>query len=58
MNEKETQATPSCGCIFCDLDLVPDDKGYHWYMDWVDGKTMFKCPIFETNSPHPKADQQ
>ena len=57
MDKNGERVTPSCGCIFCDLDLLPDDKGHHWVTD-SEGKTKFKCPNFEANSPRPKADQQ
>ncbi len=23
------KVTPSCGCVFCDLDLKPHEDGYH-----------------------------
>ena len=59
LTRKIEEVTPSCGCVFCDLDMVSDDEGYHWVIDWVDGKVRFKCPIFDApSSPHPKADQQ
>ncbi len=52
--------SPSCGCVFCDLELSPDDNGYHQLPEEGDflwaalGTTKFKCP----NSPHPKAGLQ
>lgn len=26
---KAMRVTRSCGCVFCDLDLFPDEDGFH-----------------------------
>jgi hypothetical protein len=40
------RVTPSCGCVFCDLDLEPEN-GLH---DAGDGTTI-PCPLAEGRAP-------
>lgn len=44
VGDKKETVTPSCGCVFCDLKLLPTHCTDGWFHLLSDGRTI-PCPI-------------